>query len=622
MEAPSLFTRLLTARFGALLLFLAAGLAVYAPALHGGLLWDDEYLVGTNPFFRSPVFAAEVFRHWLFFESFSVYYRPVQNLTYMVDYLVWGGNPLGYHLTNILLHSFSGAALFALLRRLLADLRVEKAPAIALGVALVWTVHPIHNAAVAYISGRADSLASLFAIGAWLLALQARATTTLVKAIAFTLLAILCGLIAFASKEITLVWVALFLSYTLFLDPAPWRQKGLALGLLALVFLAYLGLRALPEPRTPMAGPPPPPFTDRLLLMLRALGDYTWLIIFPDKLMMDRTLESPAAYAATRQWFQFIRGDYLSIIGLLTLLTFSAGALRRHPARLLCAAGAVWFLIGFLPISNLFPLNAQVAEHWIYHASIGFLLFLAGLLLRLPPRLATALVAVAILGLGLRTAHRAWEWAEPERFYLATIAAGGGTPRVHQNLAGLYAQRGDAVRQEAILRDLLARFPDYAPARIALGMCLAQQGRKAEAEPLLDLGPPEATQKIASKFARTWKADLHLASLRAKDGRLDDALAILAEARARSPETWDLVKYDAQLRTQAGRAAEALPLVEAYTAARWWHRDAQFTLAELRLACGDAEGALAAFHAAARLDVHDVQPWVRIAALEAWRARR
>ena len=40
-------------------------------------------------------------------------------------------------------------------------------------VALVWTVHPVHNAAVAYISGRADSLAALFALSAWLLLLQA-----------------------------------------------------------------------------------------------------------------------------------------------------------------------------------------------------------------------------------------------------------------------------------------------------------------------------------------------------------------------------------------------------------------------------------------------------------------
>jgi tetratricopeptide (TPR) repeat protein len=622
VEAPTLFTRLLTSRCGALLLFLAASLVVYAPALQGGLLWDDEYLVGTNPFFRSPVFAAEVFRHWLFFESFSVYYRPVQNLSYMVDYLVWGGHPLGYHLTNILLHGLSGAVLFALLRRLLAEMRVENARGIALGVALVWTVHPIHNAAVAYVSGRADSLASLFAISAWLLTLQARAATTVAKAGALTVPAMLCGLAAFAAKEITLVWAALFLGYTVFLDPAPWRRKGTALGLLALVFLAYLGLRALPEARTPMAGPPAPPFTDRLLLMLRALGDYTWLIFFPDKLMMDRTVESPAAYASVRHWFGLIRGDYLSIIGLLALLGLLAGALRRHRGRGLCAAGAVWFGVGFLPVSNLFPLNAQVAEHWIYHASIGFLLFLAGLLGRVPARLGGALVALACVGLGLRTAHRAWEWAEPERFYRATIAAGGGTPRVHQNLASLYAQRGDSVRQEAILRGLLARFPDYAPARIALGMCLAQQGRKAEAEPLLDLGPPAEMEKVAGQFARTWKADLHLAALRAKEGQLEAALALLAEARARAPETWDLVKYDAQLRAQAGRAAEALPLVEAYAAARWWHRDAQLTLAELRLAAGDAAGALAAWQAAARLDVHDVEPWVRIAALEAWQARR
>src|SRR5437867_1734417 len=70
-------------------------LLVYAPALKGQFLWDDNYLVGENPFFRSPIFAIEVFRHYLFLDSLSVYYRPVQNLTYMVDYWLWNTNAFG-----------------------------------------------------------------------------------------------------------------------------------------------------------------------------------------------------------------------------------------------------------------------------------------------------------------------------------------------------------------------------------------------------------------------------------------------------------------------------------------------------------------------------------------------
>src|SRR5204863_9648124 len=104
------------------LLCLLAGFLVYAPALGGDLIWDDFYLVRENPFFRSPVFGLEVFRHYLFFDSFSTYYRPVQNWSYMLDYWVLRGAPMGFHCTNILVHSLSGFLLFLLLRRLLPGL--------------------------------------------------------------------------------------------------------------------------------------------------------------------------------------------------------------------------------------------------------------------------------------------------------------------------------------------------------------------------------------------------------------------------------------------------------------------------------------------------------------------
>ena len=44
-------------------LILVACILAYAPVLHGKFLWDDLYLVGANPFFRSPRFVFEVFRH-------------------------------------------------------------------------------------------------------------------------------------------------------------------------------------------------------------------------------------------------------------------------------------------------------------------------------------------------------------------------------------------------------------------------------------------------------------------------------------------------------------------------------------------------------------------------------
>jgi tetratricopeptide (TPR) repeat protein len=612
-------------------LCVVAGFLIYAPALHGDLIWDDQYLVGENPFFRSPVFGVEVFRHYLFFDSFSTYYRPVQNWSYMLDYWIWRGEPAGYHLTNILLHSLSGVFLFELLRRLLpalldrdrgeATLRTDL---VALLVALIWVVHPIHNAAVAYISGRADSLASFFALLAWLLVLRMRKSHSPIGRGMLAVSAAAFVLVALCSKEIALLWLALFaVEVLLFEKQWSWRAKGFAVAGALAVLGIYAGLHALPAYRAPMEDGPPLPFDGRFLLMLRALGDYAGLIVYPGTLHMERSLSDPAIYSSVAAWRGNTRYEYLTILGLLAALAGIWLCRLRGPGRHLRWFGALWFAIAFLPISNLFPLNAEVAEHWIYLASIGILLLLAGAVLALPRQAQLAACSLAILGigaLGLRTAKRAGDWVNAETFCLRTIADGGATPRLLNTLAGLYGSRGDFAKQEAILRRMMERFPEYAPARIQLGICLTRQGRTAEAEPLLQTQRTEAAE-TARRYPRTWPAALNLARLHQDRHESSEALAILAEARRRFPETWELIRYESEIRESVESSAAALPAVEAFAAGHWWHLDAWTTLARLRYNAGQPEAAIAAFETASRLDIYLAAPLSDIARIELARGR-
>lgn len=620
--------KILTHPFAMCVLFVLAGLLVYAPALNGELIWDDEYLVGQNPFFKSPIFVFEVFRHYLFFDSFSIYYRPVQNLTYMLDYWIWGGNPFGYHLTNVLFHALSGFLLFKVMRRILpgivgrsGDRRV--CDLAALLIALIWTVHPIHNAAVAYISGRADSIASLFALSAWLLVSRAREFAGKKRALLFVCAAV-SMLVALCAKEIALMWLVIFLLHLAFFETEEsWKSRFSLFAGMLLVFGIYFVLHSLPAHRTPMEDGPADPISARVLLMLRALGDYTGLIFYPSRLLMDRTLTSPAMYVNAASWHASVRYEYLSVIGSAVLALGAMLCFKSAEGRRLRVFGALWFITAFLPISNLFPLNAQVAEHWIYLASIGYLAFLAGCVMLFTPRWQkiTAFAAlIAVCGLGVRTAIRAADWSDPATFYARTIEDGGGTPRIFGNLAGTFAKRGDFAKQEAILRRTLSLFPDFAPARINLGICLASQGRSAEAEEFLSFAKP-AADDVSKRFPRTWSAALNLAGVRAKAGRVEEALAILAEARERSPDTWDLAKYESDLIQHGRGATAAIAGIEKYAANHWWHEDAWMTLGQLRAAAGDSQGAIDAMHHASRLDIHDPKPFANIARIEMSRNR-
>ncbi|TMP92220.1 MAG: hypothetical protein E6L06_04580 [Verrucomicrobia bacterium] len=96
----------------------AIGFIIRLPAIQGGLIWDDIILTRDNPFIKSPLLALETFRHYLFLDSLSGHYRPVQNLSYMFDYFFWNTDPAGFHLSNILLHVAAGLLLYRLLRHL------------------------------------------------------------------------------------------------------------------------------------------------------------------------------------------------------------------------------------------------------------------------------------------------------------------------------------------------------------------------------------------------------------------------------------------------------------------------------------------------------------------------
>ena len=186
------------------------GFVVHLPALQGEMVWDDSYLIRDNPFIKSPLFIFEAFRHYLFLDSYSAHYRPVQNLSFIVDYFFWNSNVYGFHLTNLLLHIASGLLLYLLLRKLFTSFRPVESDdgnnsAWSLGaffVALLWIVHPVHSAAVDYISGRADSLAFFFACAGWLLFIRARKSTRLAAQTALYTLAALSGLLALCSREI------------------------------------------------------------------------------------------------------------------------------------------------------------------------------------------------------------------------------------------------------------------------------------------------------------------------------------------------------------------------------------------------------------------------------------
>ena len=608
-----------------LLVFVVLAFATYAPCLTGERVWDDQYLIGDNPFFKSPVFAAEVFRSHLFEESFSTYYRPVQNLSYMLDYWLWGDSTTGYHCTNVLIHAFAAWLLFLLLRRLLPalwngggnDPIGARAAIAALLVSLVWLVHPVHNAAVAYISGRADSLAALFALGAWLLWLRARDCSRLAAQLCWGLLAALMFLVALCSKEIALVWALLFSLHTLFFVRSPdWRRQIFPIAGLIAVIGIYAVLHALPEQRSGAPGSLAEPFGGRVILALRALGDYCGLMFAPVRLMMERSLGPTEMYGNRSAWWQNITCEYLSLLGAVALIAAAWLCVRGGEARSLRRFGALWFLVAFVPISNLIPLNAEVAEHWIYTASIGFLLLLTGTVAMLPPRAmrwSAALALAAVAALAVRTSFRAADWRDGETFARSTIANDGASPRLLTYYANELGRKGRLAEQEQVYRKIVAIYPSYLTARINLGVSLQKQGHVTEAKPLLDLG---RASSVVANVPRTWNAALNAAGQLHKEGNSAGALALIREWKPGNPHTWELAGFEANVLRETDGPQAALAVVEKYALAHWWHLSSQLGMASLQREVGDFSLALRTAKNAERLDIRGAAAFAEAAKCE------
>ena len=600
------------------LLLLVISVLVRAPSLSGEFIWDDGFLARDSPFIKSPLLALEVFRQHLFPDSFSGHYRPVQNLSFIVDYFFWDTNTFGFHLTNLLLHAGSAVALYFLLQRLLRSALKTDWPgnkssvisSVAFFAALLWAVHPVHSAAVDYISGRADSLAFLLAACGWILFFRARERKPGTARYFLFLSAALLGLFALCSRETACIWFLLFLLHAICFDRQISRRgKTLVLAGCVILFAAYLGLRELPPPRT---GPGPSQGWEapmRTVLMVRALGDYARLMVFPSNLHMERTVVNQDNYVNSTSWQHSVATEYLSILGMIFVALLCAGCRWRGNGQALRVFGTVWFTLGFLPISNLVELNATCAEHWLYLPSVGILIFLAGCLLDLPTRYHTSLAALACLaatGFGSRSALRSSDWVTPETFYERTIAAGGNSLRVNQNLADIYARRGDLARAEALLRKILAVTPDFPVARNSLARILFEEGKSREAESLFAASAKQSAQ-TSKTYPHTWVAVLNLAHLLHVTHRDNEALAALDKARADYPQIWEVVSLESELLRQTKGPEPAFRLVSDFARDHWWHYGAALALGRLYAEAGETERAVSELRNASWLDVHEVE---------------
>jgi tetratricopeptide (TPR) repeat protein len=588
----------------AVLILLAVVLVSYSPAFRNGFVWDDTALILRDPLIRSWRLIPEGFNHFLFTDATaSDFYRPLQRLSYTIDYAFVGFQPALYHAASILWHGIAAIALFLFADELLISFGIERRRRglIALIAALVWAIHPAQSAAVVYISGRADPLAAAFGfIGLFFLCRGSRLTGTpkLLSFIGSSVALLLSAL----SKESGLIFpifgIVLVLLRKNWGDL--WKTTAVAAFVATIYFISRYGAEHQPAPQLT----PPPPMLVRPIIVARAVAEYAGLIVFPLNLHMDRDVETqPSGFNETSLTHAAWR-ELQTLLGLVLIAAFFYWLLRSRKRNAAVFACLLFALISYVPVSGVIALNATAAEHWIYLPSaflfLALTVELAAALEQLQKRrstlaLAGAFILLWIAFLGVRTFMRTFDWKDQRTFLQQTITHGGDSARMLINLGALELSEGELNDAAVHLHAALQKKPDQPLAIINLGALALKQNDFKIARELLT----RATQMPVVDA----QAHQLLAVLEHKESGKVDLMRMRLASRTGAPN-WSIEKAYIQLLDQTGGRAAAINELLGCLQAQSYRADSWQLLSELETRAGHVDQAANALAQARAYDVH------------------
>ncbi|HSC89993.1 MAG TPA: hypothetical protein VLC09_22130, partial [Polyangiaceae bacterium] len=349
------------------LLTLALVWLAYLQVLDAPLVWDDRRLILSGEAWADrPNWYSHFIQPFWNRANFAKnpYYRPLSTLSLQLDHLLHGDISIGFHLTNLLLHSLNAL----MLQRLLMRRGVR--PSVAFLVTVAWALQPRLTEAAAWASGRTDVLACSFV----LLALHVYGRESAIRGVLSALLVFL-GMLA---KEVAVGgFVTLLLLDWLGGAPAALgkaearRPVRVAFGA---CLVGYVGLRHWALGHR-LAGSWPP-LRERWWHPLEALGRYSYDICLPWMPRLQQgELDSPS--------WSFIAGG---AVVLLSFLVFMGRRLRSGwpivrsepigDRDWLRTAGTSLFVVSLLPVLHLVPIPTMVvaADRFLYVPTLGLAL--------------------------------------------------------------------------------------------------------------------------------------------------------------------------------------------------------------------------------------------------------
>jgi tetratricopeptide (TPR) repeat protein len=448
---------------------------------------DDDYIVG-NTHVTSGLTWTNV--AWAFQTGAAANWHPLTWISHMIDCDLYGLNPGGHHLTNLLFHIANTLLLFLLLKQMTGTMWRSAF------VAALFAWHPLHVESVAWASERKDTLSAFF----WMLTLLAYARYAKKPNVAGYLLALLlfaCGLMS-KPMVVTLPFVLLLLDFWPLnrlrlpdfgaesnLENVPARNPAAKSWTRMAFFLVvekipFFALAAAASAATFLVQKNAgafwqSPFPLRMANAVLAYVRYISKIFWPADLAI--------VYPYPHHWpALFVAGAVLLLVAWSALFVFRT---KQNPYLIV---GWLWFLGTLVPTIGLVQVGAQsMADRYTYIPSIGlFILIVWGAndLLDLRPELKKFLPlagGAALAGCLAVTSLQLNYWQSGIQLFGRAIAVTTDNYVACNTLGKAFERAGQKDKALFLYSEAVRLEPRYPQGQFNLAMSLLEYGKTAEA---------------------------------------------------------------------------------------------------------------------------------------------
>lgn len=543
-DSSKFASRFETIWLGSIIVF--ATLLAYWPVYSAGFIWDDDTHITDNSSLTS---LAGLWDIWFNLGATCQYY-PLTFTVFWLDYHLWGLNPLGYHLQNVLLHGTVAVLLWQVLKRL------EVRAAWLAGA--IFALHPVAVMSVAWATELKNTLAGLLALAAaWSFLRFAGLGIFKTKAREQTdwryglLLLALFQLAMFAKTAVCFLPVTLLLLAWWKTENLTWRQVwplpimvGISAGM-GLLTLHVEHIKGATGNEFDMA------WLERVIISGQSFWFYLGKLFFPCPLTF---IYERWNIEATRWWKYIYPLATLGLFGTLWLIR------KRTGKGALAAVLHFYFATSFLILIQVLYMMrfTFVTDHWQYFGCMSVIALAAGTadrLLKTQPtvyRLRAGLVFPVLLILGAITWQQCKIYQNLETLWTDTLKKNPNCWMAHTNLGRLLAQRGLADAAETHYQAALRINPNDENIHYNYGNLLARTGRLDDA-----VAQYQAALQLAPDKAET---HCNLGFVLNKLHRTDEAIAEYERAIFYQPDLADAYynlgnALAAQQKTEAAIAA-------------------------------------------------------------------